>query len=716
MRRILTLAITLCLVTAGFAPAAAATPTADSAQGAAASAALETGTTVAQTSGDGNNTTQLTILSYNDVQTAAGGGGDGNFSRLVTGINERRQASDGPVFVAGAGDQVSPNALAVLEQWRPAVEVLNVIDPDADVIGNHELDFYDEDRPFATVENFSNASTYPWLLANVVRKDDATATAPGTQNYTVVEKDGVRVGFVGLADEGAMNGKTDDAVERGGYDVLDPATVGERVATTLEEEENVDVVVALTHTGVPDSKDIANQTDSIDVILTGDDEVRYEPQMTDGVVISEAKGEARLLGELNLTVENGTVTSFDGRLIETNRYDRNETAANIVDGYRDEYKFDTVIGQSEVALDARTSPNYQGPTTVGNVGTDGFRYVSGADVALTNSGGVRSDTVYPAGNVTGGIFRAVYSFPNTVVTTEMSGAELKETIRSQTTTPDNSFGAQVSLQMSGVTFEWDPQERTFQDFHVNGEPLDEDGTYTVAVNSFMAGQEDYDLHDDGEFNDTGVLYGTAPIRYVNDTSPITFEEASPIYQGRLRRVDTEVATQSIAPRGDNVTVTVERPETAVTVTDDVWLRNETASRVNATDVSVSGDTITATFPADEYETLQSGETELDLYGEYNDSENDYQNYEFSVLNAEMGDETFGSVASRDLDLDGTFEDVNGNGEMDYEDVVLLFENSDRADFENTDAFDFNNNGRLDFNDIVRLFEMQGQAQTTSGTA
>jgi len=59
----------------------------------------------------------------------------------------------------------------------------------------------------------------------------------------------------------------------------------------------------------------------------------------------------------------------------------------------------------------------------------------------------------------------------------------------------------------------------------------------------------------------------------------------------------------------------------------------------------------------------------------------------------------------DPDGDGEYEDLNGNGRLDSEDVVLLFQNKDsEAVTDNADAYDFNDNGRIDFDDINELFE------------
>ena len=65
----------------------------------------------------------------------------------------------------------------------------------------------------------------------------------------------------------------------------------------------------------------------------------------------------------------------------------------------------------------------------------------------------------------------------------------------------------------------------------------------------------------------------------------------------------------------------------------------------------------------------------------------------------------GSAAvPRDLDGDGRYEDVNGNGRRDFADVVLYFNQMAWiATNEPPAAFDYNGNGRCDFADVSALF-------------
>ncbi len=64
----------------------------------------------------------------------------------------------------------------------------------------------------------------------------------------------------------------------------------------------------------------------------------------------------------------------------------------------------------------------------------------------------------------------------------------------------------------------------------------------------------------------------------------------------------------------------------------------------------------------------------------------------------------GSGSPTDLNKDGRYEDVNGNGRSDFADVVLYFNQiSWIVANEPISAFDYNGNGRIDFADVVALF-------------
>jgi chitinase len=68
-------------------------------------------------------------------------------------------------------------------------------------------------------------------------------------------------------------------------------------------------------------------------------------------------------------------------------------------------------------------------------------------------------------------------------------------------------------------------------------------------------------------------------------------------------------------------------------------------------------------------------------------------------------EPIDSTMPTDPDSDGSYEDLNGNGEIDFDDSVVYFEHMDEAAMtDHTTAYDYNANNEIDYADIVKLFE------------
>jgi len=630
MRRTLTVLVVLCLVTVGFAPAVSAAN------------AQADGATTAENESSAEETT-LTILQYNDVQTAASQ--DGNLPRLAHLIDERRAAHDNPTMVFGGGDEVSPHSLSPTSQWQTPIDALNAIEPDAEVIGNHDLDF-----GFDAVQNFSDESEFPWLMANVVQEESGDPI-PGTKPYEVIEKDGVKVGVIGIADE-AIKGKTAVDFAAQGYEVRDHVETTQQYATQLKEEENVDAVVVLAHVGVPESKEIAEGVDEADAIVVGDDEIEYPPQEVSGTVVMEAEGRAAHLNEVNLTIQDGEVVSWNGRMLDvTEDLPKDEEVSSIITEARGD-QLSTVLGTSEVELDARFNSNYADDTRMGNLITDAFRWKTGADVAITNAGGIRSNSVYGPGEITAGDVYSVLPFGNSLVTVELTGAEIKQLLASQVTTArSGEFGAQAQLQVSGVQYEWAdndflaPEDR-IRDAYVNGEPLDEDETYTVTVNSYMAGWSGSVLEDAPRVSSTEALYGTVTAEYIQDQGTVAPEDID-----RIRRVDAEVPSAPVLTNGEGTaTAVVRRPAFSESVNEStLFVLNESGHRLEAESVTVTDNRVFVRFDDAALQQLAENSDDLQLYGEYVDPTINDQRvaWSTSVLNSDIEvvdrDETDGLV-------------------------------------------------------------------------
>ena len=593
------------------------------------------------TAADGDGSTTLTLLSYNDIQTAAAE--DKNFPRLVTLIEQRRAAADGPVVVVGGGDEVGPHALSPISQWRAPVDVLNEVGPDADVIGNHEFDY-----GLDPISEVTADSEFPWLATNLVDSETGEAF-DGTESTNIVERGGVSVGIIGLVDYGATYGKTNIDFEAEGITLEDYTETGPAEAKRLKNEEGVDVVVALAHTGIGDAEALAeaDADDDIDVVVVGDDEQFYPPEAVDGSIVSEARARALYLSEIELTIEGGEVTAFDGQLIEvTEDIEKDPTASDIIAEYRGEVSLDSPVVETETPLDATFGSNYHRETNYGNVVTDAMRERVDADVAITNAGGIRSDSVYGPGEITGGDIFNTLPFPNTVVSLELTGEELVETLESQVVTLESetgqNFGEEISQQTSGVRFEWVPHEdadELVRDVYVGGEPLDPDETYEVAVNSYIAnGGSGYPL-DDKPVEDTGELQATTVVNYLEEKDTI-----APTVEGRMQRVDRDLPDAAVTVDGNGkVVAQFDAPDDVESVAEDtvaVWTTDGEHLDAEKVVFDEEDETLVVRVDdgdlADTIEDADDGdEVPLNLYAEYESSEYEQIYFERSRLNADV---------------------------------------------------------------------------------
>jgi len=64
------------------------------------------------------------------------------------------------------------------------------------------------------------------------------------------------------------------------------------------------------------------------------------------------------------------------------------------------------------------------------------------------------------------------------------------------------------------------------------------------------------------------------------------------------------------------------------------------------------------------------------------------------------------IRRTDPNHDGLYEDINGNGILDFNDVVAYYDNIDWI-VENMqlEFFDYNKNGLIEFDDVVMLYDM-----------
>jgi 5'-nucleotidase len=110
-----------------------------------------------------------------------------------------------------------------------------------------------------------------------------------------------------------------------------------------------------------------------------------------------------------------------------------------------------------------------------------------ADIAMTNSGGIRADlTLEPGRTVTLSDLFAIQPFSNELIALTITGSQLHELIRRQLPRRPGPATLQVSANLRYQWSQAGDAEAVLESVTVDGKPLDMARDYRVVVNAFMA--------------------------------------------------------------------------------------------------------------------------------------------------------------------------------------------------------------------------------------
>src|SRR5690606_29851229 len=205
--------------------------------------------------------------------------------------------------------------------------------------------------------------------------------------------------------------------------------------------------------------------------------------------------------------------------------------------------------------------NRGGESTIGNFVADAQKWATGAAIALMNPGGLRADLTHassgagdPDGNVTYREAATVQPFANTLVTLNLTGAQLKAVLEEQWQ-PAGASRPFLKLGVSeGLTYTYDPaaaQGSRITSITLNGTAIDPEQTYLVAANSFLAsgGDNFTTLASGTDKKDTGKIDLQSMVDWFAANTT-----ASPDYAQRAVGVQVSPADEDGYRPGDEVTL------------------------------------------------------------------------------------------------------------------------------------------------------------------
>jgi len=235
----------------------------------------------------------------------------GGFARLATAVDEIREnkmREGEPVLLFDAGDFLGGGPFAWLALNGSAAEltIMQEMGYDAVTIGNHEYDYGpDVLAQYLLKAGYPEAHQETLVLASNTKapSDHPLAARSLYRNTGMFElENGLKVGGFGLI------GK--DAVlvigETGDVQFLDQHEAARQAVDELKEQ-GADVIVAISHSGVDEDRELAQDVPGIDVIVGGHCHTAlYEPVLQGTTIIVQAGSLGIYLGQLELAYNPNT--------------------------------------------------------------------------------------------------------------------------------------------------------------------------------------------------------------------------------------------------------------------------------------------------------------------------------------------------------------------------------------------------------------------------
>jgi len=429
---------------------------------------------------------KLTILHTNDLHGAmmpseardkegnlVSRGGESYVSSVIS--QARAEASPNCILL-DAGDLAQGSPLSDASRGASMVEIMDREGYDATVVGNHDLEW-----GIKPLQDMASNSSFPFLAANLsdIRSGQPL---PGVQPYIIKELNGLKVGIVGVTTPEIRDITTSDEVQD--LSIASPEEVLKKTIP-LMKREGADVIVVLSHNGLSRDKEIAAGVKGIDVIVGGHTHQETEQPLKVGdTVIVQAGSSGAKVGRLDIEIDPSTkkVLGASGKLllVDQTRLAPDPEVSGVIEKYRNLLDSDLSESLGEARVDL-TSSNMR-ESNMGDFLTDIMRKRTGADFALLNSGGIRSNIF--AGKISGSDIYNAVPFANRLVTVNLNGADIKALL-------ERSAEQETEvLQVSGMKVVMDSSrpvgERVVSVQTEDGKTLQAEKVYSVATIDYLA--------------------------------------------------------------------------------------------------------------------------------------------------------------------------------------------------------------------------------------
>ena len=466
----------------------------------------------------------LRVISTNDFHGAfeprvdAGGRPSGGAGRMATLVARARAGCTQrctSILVDG-GDLFQGTPASNLVFGRTVLDLYHRLHYDAAAMGNHEFDWGQE-----TLRARLREARFPILGANV--RDSAGRDVKWIRDTLTVVRNGVRVGLIGIASPDTPDDSRPENVR--GLVFADPAPVIDTLARALRAR-GADAVVVLAHWGGFCRREPRPSCNGEVLTMTGRLSERVEAVVaghTHSIIATRVKGtpvmQAASHGRNVTWVDvplGGGEAAEPTVLFAADSVPTHPGADSIV--ARALARVAPIVNRRVATLaeplsrsgDAQTLPNFV---------LLAQRTAARADLAAVNRGGLRVENI-PAGEATWGTFYSLHPFGNMLVRVTLTGAQLRQWLEHQVR------GRNPTLWIGGATVTVDTAQAVGSRIVAvaldDGRTLQDDATYTLVLNDYMASNADYGPPQGATVEPLGISDLDAVLRFAQSrTAPIT---------------------------------------------------------------------------------------------------------------------------------------------------------------------------------------------------
>ena len=421
----------------------------------------------------------------------------GGFARLATAVDqirENKRKEGEPLLLFDIGDFLggAPFAWLALDGCASELTIMQEMGYDAVTIGNHEYDYgTDALAQYLLRAGYPQAHQKTLVLAS---NTEAPATGPLAardlyRNTGMFELgNGLKVGVFGLIGKEAIL----SIGEIGDVRFLDQHETARRTVDELKGQ-GADVIVALSHCGLAEDRELARKVLGIDIIIGGHCHTTlFEPVLLGSTIVVQAGRFGEYLGQLELAYSAGT-----GKVRVRNEENRHPFLIPIDSSFACHAEIDSLVQGYTLDLNAYIKEVTSGEfddvmstvagsdfvlsnlpplseTALGNFVTDAMRFVAQeftgkrVDIAGQASGCIR-DSIFPdtmeysAGNIS---FYAIAQATGVgrghdgcagcpIVALYLTGEEVRRVL--ETTILLHQFmGGAYFVQISGLRYSYNP--------------------------------------------------------------------------------------------------------------------------------------------------------------------------------------------------------------------------------------------------------------------